>query len=158
MTQQLTVHNVEIHTASVEIKTLTIKGRQVTLSVFRQIFQAMFFERDTAEFRGLPRGFVNYHSKDCWGCGYLVEWRHISLIWQDGKSLYRAPVGPPMAWGRRLPQMRDANGSKVTGFGPLDTIDGRDVRPGNPEEIYSRHQTGYQRLRQLQLPQLFIAV
>jgi len=37
MSPQLTVRNAQVSTASVQIKTLTISGKQVTLAVFRQI-------------------------------------------------------------------------------------------------------------------------
>lgn len=37
MPKQLTVHNATITTAAVEVKTLTISGKQVTLAVFRQL-------------------------------------------------------------------------------------------------------------------------
>jgi hypothetical protein len=37
VTKPLTVHNAEIRTAAVEVNTLTISGKQVTLAVFRQL-------------------------------------------------------------------------------------------------------------------------
>jgi hypothetical protein len=51
----LTVHTAAITTVSVEIKTLTVSGKQVTLSVFRQLQEQALILRD-GTFAGQPWG------------------------------------------------------------------------------------------------------
>lgn len=85
----LTVHNAEIATAAVEVKTLTIKGKQVTLAVFRQIQVEDLFDRELA-YRGNPWGRVNYHV----GCDN-VSGPHWHVVWQKDLELRRAIVRSP---------------------------------------------------------------
>jgi hypothetical protein len=86
MNRILTVHNAEIKTAAVEIKTLTVTGKQVTLAVFRQLQEAPLINRD-GSLRGIPRGTVNYHPDKCGD-----ERPHWHVVWQDGTELLRAAV------------------------------------------------------------------
>ncbi len=46
MNPPLNVHNAQISTAKVEIKTLTISGKQVTLAVFRQLIDELLIAED----------------------------------------------------------------------------------------------------------------
>jgi len=86
----LTVHNAEITTAAVSIKTLTITGKQVTLATFRQLREEPLIA-DDGSFRGLPWGAVNYHpDKSC--DGYF---EHEHVIWQLGDELRRATAVLP---------------------------------------------------------------
>ena len=48
MTAPLTVHNAAIHTAAVAINTLTIRGKQVTLAVFRQLQTESLIDDDVS--------------------------------------------------------------------------------------------------------------
>jgi hypothetical protein len=82
----LTVHNAEIHTASVEIKTLTLKGRQVTLAVFRQLRESPLVAED-GTLNGVPWGVVNYHPDKC--AGARAHWH---VVWQRGVDLLRSAV------------------------------------------------------------------
>ncbi len=88
MSKTLTVHNAEVHTAAVEVKTLTISGKQVTLAVFRQLVERSPVTRDY-EWAGLPWGFVNYYNKD----------RHPdtsrNVVWQQGDELRRGSLAAP---------------------------------------------------------------
>lgn len=54
MKKQLTAHTATLKTASVEIKALTIEGKQVTMAVFRQLSRANLINRDTGEMMGQP--------------------------------------------------------------------------------------------------------
>lgn len=93
MPSKLTVQNAEIRTASVEIKTLTVSGKQVTLAVFRQLFQKPLLT-DDGRLAGEPWGIVNYHPepKACSG----IPHRHV--VWQDGSELRRSVVVDDVDW------------------------------------------------------------
>jgi hypothetical protein len=85
----LTVHNAEIRTATVEIKTLTVSGKQVTLAVFRQLIQDHLIDQDGG-LRGTPWGVVNYHPDKCGDHPY-----HLHVAWQNGSDLRRDRIDPP---------------------------------------------------------------
>lgn len=89
--KQLTTHNATITTATVEMKTLTISGKQVTLSVFRQLIEAPLIA-DDGTLNGVPWGAVNYHPDKC---GDIAD--HWHIVWQRGAELRRARVAyrPP---------------------------------------------------------------
>ncbi|PZG72589.1 hypothetical protein C1I97_37945 [Streptomyces sp. NTH33] len=86
MTRQLTTHNATITTAAVEVKTLTIRGKQVSLSVFRQLREEPLIA-DDGTLNGVPWGTVNYHPDKCTD---LAE--HWHIVWQHGQELRRARV------------------------------------------------------------------
>lgn len=81
----LSVQNAEIRTAAVEIKTLTVSGKQVTQAVFRQLLAARIFTHD-GTLNGVPWGFVNYHLR----CDPDLRHRHV--VWQLGSELRRSTV------------------------------------------------------------------
>lgn len=89
MTAPLTVHNAQITTASVEIKTLTISGKQVTLAVFRQLQEDQLVA-DDGTLNGNPWGVVNYHPDKCGN-----DRHHIHVVWQLGAELRRSRVDMP---------------------------------------------------------------
>jgi hypothetical protein len=89
MPSKLTVQNAEIRTASVEIKTLTVSGKQVTLAVFRQLREVPLVNED-GTLIGSPWGSVNYHPDKC---ADLSE--HLHVVWQQGADLLRSAVGAP---------------------------------------------------------------
>uniref|UniRef100_UPI00056CBB60 hypothetical protein n=1 Tax=Streptomyces exfoliatus TaxID=1905 RepID=UPI00056CBB60 len=64
MTKQLTTQNATITTATVEVKTLTISGKQVTLAVFRQLREQPLIAQD-GTLNGEPWGIVNYPPDKC---------------------------------------------------------------------------------------------
>lgn len=106
----LTVHNAEIKTATVEIRTLTISGKQVTLAVFRQLLQESWIDLQTAERRGPAWGVVNYHPDR--QCGRVDDLRgnveivdHLHVVWQLGVELRRFTFHQPT---RRLADLRPA--------------------------------------------------
>jgi hypothetical protein len=83
----LTVLNVEIKTAAVEIKTLTVSGKQVTLAVFRQLPEVQLVNPD-GTLNGTPWGSVNYHPDNCADYGGS----HFHVVWQRGTYLMRSLV------------------------------------------------------------------
>jgi hypothetical protein len=87
----LTVHNAEITTARVEIKTLTVSGKQVTLAVFRQLRRVPILP-DDGVLAGDPWGTVNYHPDKC--ADVAPHWH---VVWQHGTDLLRSAVSvaPP---------------------------------------------------------------
>lgn len=96
MSKQLTVHNATITTASVEVKTLTISGKQVTLAVFKQLREEPVIGA-RANLIGEPWGYVNYHPNKCEGND------HLHVVWQRDSDLLRARVEAPWAAGLSHP-------------------------------------------------------
>lgn len=88
--KQLTTQNATITTASVEVKTLTISGKQVTLAVFRQMEEASIISPLDAELAGEPWGRVNYHPDKC-----ADDKEHIHVVWEKDGELRRATVYEP---------------------------------------------------------------
>lgn len=82
----LTVHNAAIATARVEIKTLTVSGKQVTLAVFRQLREEPLLGHDGI-LAGQPWGVVNYHPDKC---AALPD--HWHVVWQQDTDLLRSMV------------------------------------------------------------------
>jgi hypothetical protein len=89
MPKQLTVHNATITTAAVEVKTLTISGKQVTLAVFRQLREEPLIA-ENGTLNGVPWGIVNYHPDKCEDAK-----EHLHVIWQRGDQLRRSYVKAP---------------------------------------------------------------
>lgn len=94
MSKALTVHNAEIKTAAVEIRTLTISGKQVTLAVFRQLREEPLIA-DDGTLNGVPWGIVNYHPDKCGGSNSREHWH---VVWQRGAELLRSAVIQAPAW------------------------------------------------------------
>lgn len=88
--KQLTPQNATITTAAVEVKALTISGKQVTLAVFRQLEDANIIEPLDATLAGEPWGRVNYHPDKC-----ADEKEHIHVVWQKGDELRRGTIYAP---------------------------------------------------------------
>ncbi|MEV7011714.1 hypothetical protein [Streptosporangium sp. NPDC051022] len=73
-------------TATLDLKTLTIGGRKVTLTVFRQIREAALIA-DDGTLNGHPWGVVNYHPDKCGD--YLPHWH---IVWQRDSEILRSRV------------------------------------------------------------------
>jgi hypothetical protein len=95
VTTSLTVHNAEIKTATVEIQTLTISGKQVTLAVFRQLREEPLIS-DDGVLNGEPWGTVNYHPDKCGPNADVTD--HLHVVWQRGADLLRASVECEPIW------------------------------------------------------------
>lgn len=85
---KIDVRDAKVSTAAVEIQTLVISGRQVTLAVFRQLLDEEPFD-ESGTLRGIPWGTVNYHPDP--RCKSERS-RHLHLVWQFGGELRRAWV------------------------------------------------------------------
>ena len=108
MTPKLTVHNVHISTATVEIKKFTVDSKQVTLAVFRQLIEEPLVA-DDGTLNGVPWGTVNYHpGKQCRAVPHEGEQRdydytgyeHLHVVWQKGSELRRTTVRTDITWER----------------------------------------------------------
>ncbi|MFD0422424.1 hypothetical protein [Streptomyces parvus] len=97
MAKQLTTQNATITTATVEVKTLTISGKQVTLAVFRQLKEERLIAED-GTLNGEPWGSVNYHPDECSAAA-----EHLHVVWQKGNELRRAYVEGAPSFDRTLP-------------------------------------------------------
>lgn len=82
---KLTVDNAEIRTVAVEIKTITVAGRQVTQSVFKQLPERQLIAQ-SGTLNGIPWGYVNYHPEKC------GDDPHLHVVWQMDKDLFRSRV------------------------------------------------------------------
>lgn len=76
--------DVEITSTAVEIDTLRVSGRQLTLRTFRQIQEAPVIDSETHEIRGTVWGWVNYFWNGVEG--------DIHAVWQDENELRRCPL------------------------------------------------------------------
>lgn len=83
--RKITTDQAIVRTAAVEIKTLTISGKQMTMGVFRQLQIEPIIDDMTAQLRGVPWGIVNYYPKPC-------DPDHLHVVWQIGNELRRACV------------------------------------------------------------------
>jgi hypothetical protein len=86
--RRIMTHEAQVKTAVVEIRALTINGRQVTQSLFWQLENEDLIDWQTAQLRGVPWGRVNYYRaprKD----------DHLHVVWQKGTELRRACVYAP---------------------------------------------------------------
>jgi hypothetical protein len=74
----------QITSTAVEIDTLRVSKRQLTLRTFRQIQRGPVIDSETHEVRDTIWGWVNYFWGDNEG--------DIHALWQDGKTLRRSPI------------------------------------------------------------------
>ena len=76
-----------LKTVTVDIRCLTLNGKQVTLSVFRQLQHEDLIDEQTANLTGTPWGRVNYcPTTKCY------EEPHIHVVFQKGSELRRSVV------------------------------------------------------------------
>lgn len=97
MPKQLTTQNATITTAAVEVKTLTISGKQVTLAVFRQLRNEPLIDAG-GNLLGEPWGYVNYHPGKC-----ADSEPHRHVVWQRGNELLRASITDAADFDRVTP-------------------------------------------------------
>jgi hypothetical protein len=108
MSPQLNVRNAQVSTATVEIKTLTLSGKQVTLAVFRQLIEAPLIKSD-GNLNGVAWGTVNYHWGEC-----KDDAPHWHCVWQLGDELRRSQVSmthkpEPVLWSESLAHLHAAS-------------------------------------------------
>lgn len=80
----------DVDAATVEIKRLTVSGKQMTQSVFRQLYEEQLV-LDDGTLAGQPWGRVNHHPpQQCPASAPKSD--HWHVVWQDGDELRRAYV------------------------------------------------------------------
>jgi hypothetical protein len=103
--KQLTTQNALITTVAVEVKALTISGKQVTQSVFRQLQEARLVAYE-GTLNGVPWGYVNHCPERKFWDVDRGEWescnngKHLHVVWQHGGELRRSRIAPPALWPR----------------------------------------------------------
>jgi hypothetical protein len=154
MTRQLTTQNATITTAAVEVKTLTISGKQVTLAVFRQLKEERLVAED-GTLNGEPWGAINYHPDKCSAAA-----EHLHVVWQKGTELRRAYVDAEPNLDRALPgqyRVSAAEYSSVATNRYLTALVYMGLKAGNDSILESRPPTFATRhathLAQLELPE-----
>lgn len=83
MSKLINISDVKLKSLSVEIKALTVNGKQMTLAVFRQLPARELWDKQF-KLLGIPWGRVRYfwgEDKDCTG---------FQVVWQDADILYRS--------------------------------------------------------------------
>jgi hypothetical protein len=85
--RRITVKEAQVKTVQVEVKALTVSGKQVTLAVFRQLQEEELVDEFSLQLNGIPWGTVNYHWGACHSHG-----QHWHVVWQKGEELRRAQV------------------------------------------------------------------
>jgi len=88
MGTRIAAHEATIKTASVEIRALTVSGRQVTLSVFRQLQEEQVVDQESLTLKGPVWGKVNY----LWGGDAKRTDDPLHMVWQKGDELRRAII------------------------------------------------------------------
>lgn len=129
---KLTVHNAEITTASVEVKTLTISGKQVTLAVFRQLREEPLIAED-GTLNGLPWGTVNYHPDKCGS-----DAAHVHVVWQKGAELLRCNV-KQSAWTKEFFFSEEADDAIQATYCLLDHIYPSWVRKSRRPSVFDQN-------------------
>lgn len=89
MSTQPTPGNTSIETAAVQIRTLNVGAKQMTLSIFRQLIEAPAVNVQ-GRVQGQPWGIVNYHPDRCDDAK-----EHLHVVWQMGDQLRRGFVLAP---------------------------------------------------------------
>lgn len=116
--RHITTEEAKLKTASVEIKAITVSGKQMTLAVFRQLIEEPIVDEVNNQLLGVPWGIVNYHSGV--GCEYVAE-EHLHIIWQKGSELRRScTVRSASAYVRSLFRVLNAT---VTAYYARFTLD-----------------------------------
>ena len=98
MSTAISVHEAQVSTAQITIKTLTIGRKQVTLAAFRQLRREELID-GYGDSRGTPWGIVNYHPfcipTDAYFGSPFAKDGHLHVVWQLGDELRQAVVNPP---------------------------------------------------------------
>jgi hypothetical protein len=154
--KKILVTEAVVKTVQVEIKALTLNGKQMTLSVFRQLEHDPLINiiyEDTnyyLQLLGKPWGKVNYHA-------HCLLYEHLHVIWQKNNELKQSTVYSPDAIKKYLGQDK-IRYSEMNNF--LDAINADPSMDFGIKRIddifYEQFNNIYQQL--ISLGQLFIAV
>jgi hypothetical protein len=103
--KQIEASQATVTTVTVEIQTVRVGKKQMTLSVFRQLIKEALLDPKTGELLGEPWGLVNYFWAPCTNGDHAVDdllppAEHLHVVWQKGGLLRRACVWPRRRWER----------------------------------------------------------
>ncbi|MGW8746514.1 hypothetical protein [Streptomyces sp. NPDC055794] len=89
MSAQPTPGTTSMETATVQIRTLNVGAKSMTLSIFRQLIPEKVIST-AGRVHGTPWGIVNYHPDRCDDAK-----EHLHVVWQKSDELRRAYVPAP---------------------------------------------------------------
>ncbi|MGV9987758.1 hypothetical protein [Streptomyces olivaceus] len=89
MSTQPDTSNTTIETATIQIRTLNVGAKQMSLSIFRQLLEAPAVDA-AGRVQGKPWGTVNYHPDRCDDAK-----QHLHVVWQLDEQLRRGFVLAP---------------------------------------------------------------
>ena len=98
----------KITSNTVQIKILEVKGKQMTIAVFKQLITEEIVDYSSGKLMGEVWGFVNRH--DDYQSHYVlapyqshyVLAPHLHIIWQKGNELRKDRIEMPPDWDRIL--------------------------------------------------------
>lgn len=93
---------VEVIALPITISTVTIDGKRISPSVFKQIAVESLIDEESGELRGIPIGWINVHQKDC------PEHHHLHILWVHEHALRLATVAGPSKSERYLEKKRQS--------------------------------------------------
>jgi hypothetical protein len=133
--RRISTHEATVKTAAVEVKTLTISGKQVTLAMFRQFLKEPLLDERSGDLLGVPWGTVNYFWGGC------TEGNHLHVVWQKGLELRRCCLESSLSsqyHEEALPQLAQQYVHAKFASGWRPSAEGLDA------PYYHRHQTPFQ--------------
>jgi hypothetical protein len=130
MTKRITTENASIRTTSVDVRVITISGKQMTLSVFRQLKEEDLIDPVTLTLRGTTWGTVNYF----WGDDIKYAHKNLHVVWQHGDELRRSLAPRDLYQYRFWVNLRDELTTVFEAMTLLAAIDGQ--IDGELEEEY----------------------
>jgi len=130
MGTRIAAHEATIKTASVEIRALTVSGRQVTLSVFRQLQEEQVVDQESLTLKGPVWGKVNYF----WGDDAKRTDDPLHVVWQKGDELRRAIIPCDIGGFSYWPKARAMIDEYFTGASLLAVVEGQ----YSPDELKGR--------------------
>lgn len=103
-TKRITTENASIKTTSVDVRVMSISGKQMTLSVFRQLKEEQVIDPKTLQLLGTTWGTVNYF----WGDDAKYSDGYLHVVWQSGNELRRALVPKDLYRFKKWRECQDA--------------------------------------------------
>lgn len=126
--RQITAQEATIKTASIEVKVLTLNGKQMTLAVFKQLPEEVIVDQNTCSLSGIPWGKVNYHP-DC----PKDAGTHLHIVWQKEDRLCRSIVYSNPPSGQRSADLQRDVGEAFKIFTAVMTL-AEDWKPSHVEK------------------------
>lgn len=151
----INIEDAKLQTLSVEIKAMTVNGKQMTLSTFRQLPERNIFAVDYKLDGGVPWGLVRYHWGDQSRSGFHVVWQLDSVLFRAFLSL----DGDPEFWppSQELTTYLKARAARIKERSWASQERLRPEEDAARTALLGRHSQEMARLER-SLPQLFIAV